>query len=205
MRALIVTPLASQQDLRWAQAGDLVLCADGGYEASLALGLKPDRLIGDMDSRSADEQVCCPVSRYPVMKDETDTILCLQEGMAMGVTEFVVLGGLGGRLDHTYANIQAMAYGLEQGIAVTLTGQNSMARLLEPGEYRFPCRKGEKVSLFAYTPVVTGLTLRGMIYPLEEAVLEANFPLGVSNGVSSKEGTISFRTGRLLAFFVPED
>lgn len=204
MRGVIVTPLAAEEDLLWVKPGDIVLCADGGYEAALHLGLKPDRLIGDMDSRLGDSVVNCPVSRYPVMKDETDTVLCIQEGMAMGIDEFVVLGGMGGRLDHTYANIQTMAYGLEQGVTVMLTGQGSTARLLKPGEYRFPYRKGEKVSLFAYSPRVTGVTLRGMLYPLEDGELNTNFPLGISNAVSDIEGTISFQSGRMLALFVPE-
>jgi len=205
MHALIVTPLACGDDLKWVKNADLVLCADGGYEAALKLGLKPDRLIGDMDSRRSDETVCCPVSRYPVMKDETDTVLCIREGMAMGAHEFTVLGGLGGRLDHTYANIQTMAYGLAIGAKVKLTGQGSLAMLLQPGSYGLERRPGMKLSLFAYTPVVTGLTLEGMLYSLADAKLDSGFPLGVSNEISAEEGKITFSDGNLLVFFVPED
>lgn len=205
MRALIITPLTSEKDLTWVRAGDLILCADGGYEAALALGLKPDRLIGDMDSRPCDQPVSCPVSRYPVMKDETDTVLCIREGIQMGAQEFIVLGGLGGRLDHTYANLQTMAYGLDLGVKVTLTGQGTEARLLSPGQYTLAKRPGMKLSLFAYTPQVTGLTLEGMVYPLQNASLDDRFPLGVSNGIAENEGRISFSSGELLVFFVPED
>ncbi|MBQ2699673.1 MAG: thiamine diphosphokinase [Clostridia bacterium] len=205
MRALIITPLASEKDLTWVRSGDLILCADGGYEAALALGLKPDRLIGDMDSRPCDQAVSCPVSRYPVMKDETDTVLCIREGIQMGAQEFIVLGGLGGRLDHTYANLQTMAYGLDLGVKVTLTGQGTEARLLSPGQYTLAKRPGMKLSLFAYTPQVTGLTLEGMVYPLQNASLDDRFPLGFSNGIAENEGRISFSSGELLVFFVPED
>ena len=62
-----------------------------------------------------------------------------------------------------------------------------------------------KVSLFAYTADVTGLSLKGMLYLLEDARLEQNFPLGVSNEITAPEGEISFNAGRLLVMLVPAD
>lgn len=209
-RGLIVTPLAQAADLAWLEGGkaapeDRVLCADGGYEAALALGLKPEVLIGDMDSLISCDQVACPQIRYPVAKDEPDSLLCLREGKRRGLARFVILGGMGGRMDHTYANIQVMAYGLEEGLEVAVTGQDAWARLLPPGRYSLSRREGMKLSLFAYTPKVTGLTLEGTLFPLREAELRQSFPLGLSNAFMAKEAIISFRQGLLLAMLAVEN
>ena len=209
-RGIIVSPLASGEDLRWLEADEqqwqnVILCADGGYDAALKLGLKPDLLIGDLDSIRSETDVCCPVKHHPAEKDETDTILCLQEGVAMGLERMVLLGGFGGRLDHTYANLQTMAHAITLGIHLEIFGQGTRAMLLQPGFHQVRAQAGCKLSLFAYSPQVEGITLRGLHYPLTNSSLSANFPLGISNSFESDCATIEFRQGLLLVMIQKDE
>lgn len=177
-------------------SGRLVIAADGGFRYTAALGLEPDIIIGDMDSVRR-EDVPPGAILYPSHKDDTDMMLAVKKGLALGAEEFFIFGGLGGRLDHTYANIQTLAYLAEHGVPGWLLDRNHRVCLLEKGEltlspeYRY-------LSVFAYGGVCSGVSITGAEYPLEDAVLEPSFPLGVSNRhapgqlmrVSVSEGTL---------------
>ena len=78
-KCIIIAPLYAGEEREWLtpQAGDFVICADGGYRAALQAGIKPDLLVGDFDSMPAPENPVCPVLRLPVHKDDTDMVVCL--------------------------------------------------------------------------------------------------------------------------------
>ena len=84
-----------------------VICADGGYGKALEAGIKPDIVIGDLDS-SADTSIPddIPLIRLQVEKDVTDTDSCLEYALEQGFSSIFIIGGLGGRCDHSIANIQ---------------------------------------------------------------------------------------------------
>ena len=93
--------------------GDIVIAADGGYDTLRELGVTPDLLVGDMDSVKA-VPTDIEKLRVPVEKDETDTYLCYLEGVRRGYSNFVILGGVGGREDHTFANFSLLILGFCQ-------------------------------------------------------------------------------------------
>ena len=84
---------------------DFLVCADGGYETARRLGLKPDLLIGDLDSCTEDFPPDIEAVRLPVHKDDTDMMYSLKECLGRGYRDFLLLGATGGRLDHTVANL----------------------------------------------------------------------------------------------------
>lgn len=92
--------------------GDLCIAADGGMDHLSEIGLTPDIVLGDMDSlenedviRSQRADFC--VKRLPAEKDDTDMLAAIKEGLAAGYRQFELYGALGGRIDHTLANISA--------------------------------------------------------------------------------------------------
>ena len=157
----------------------LLIAADGGLKHTVALGLIPDVIIGDMDSVES-RDIPEGTILYPSRKDDTDMMLAVKRGLASGADEFFLFGGLGGRLDHSYANIQTLAYLAEHNALGWLLDENHRISMVEKGEqllfpdYRY-------LSIFAYGGVCEGVTITGAEYPLENAVLEPSFPLGVSN------------------------
>lgn len=190
-----------QGDVRDAytpRADDFVLCADGGYAHALAAGVKPDIVIGDGDSLQNAHVPPELMLRVPVEKDDTDTMLCIRYALKEGFTECIIIGGLGGRLDHTVANLQTLAFAYEHGMHTKLCDSHDSVLLLSPGELVLPRKDGFTLSLFSYTERCEGVTTRGVHYPLTDALLTQAFPLGVSNAFEEEHAHISLRKGLLL-------
>lgn len=205
--------------------GDLVLAADGGYRALYRLGYTPDLLLGDFDSLGdlplpAD----LPVLRFPVRKDDTDAGLALRHGLDLGFRDFALYGCAGGRVDHLLANFQSMARVSRLGATVrlaapdydawSLTGLAPDAPAPAPGGpapdapdalapaavLALPPRPGGTlVSVFCQGDRAEGVTLAGLAYPLSDAALTGDFPLGVSNRrLDGQRATVAVRRGTLL-------
>lgn len=174
---------------------DFVLCADGGWKYARMLGVKPDLVIGDFDSSEApsDEKT----ETHPVMKDDTDTMLCLKYGLNHGCEEFLFIGGFGGRLDHTIANLQTLHYAAKHSAKAIMDDGLTRATILRNGKIEIPKRPG-KLSIFSLTNESSGITTQGALYNLTDGTLTNAFPLGVSNEYAADKVTIEVKQGTLL-------
>lgn len=184
------------------QYGDYVLCADGGWQLAQRLGVRPDLVIGDFDSSPEPEGV--PVERLPTIKDDTDTMQCVKRGLEMGYDDFLIVGGFGGRFDHTLANIQTLHYAAARGARVRMEDGLCAATALCGGSVKLARRRG-KLSLFALTDVCRGVSALGVFYPLHGAELINGFPLGVSNEYVGDFAEISVEEGVLLIVQTDEE
>ena len=179
------------------EEGDCLICADAGFRGAKRYGMRPDLVIGDFDSMPRSEAEGERVIQLPVMKDDTDTLVCLREGRKRGYREFRIGGGLGGRMDHTLANIQCAADCAVRGESAWLVDACNRVTVLAPGAYRIPAMQGRKLSLLAFTGKVAGLSVRGTQWELSGAVLEQTYPLGCSNWFCAPAADISFSEGLL--------
>ena len=177
---------------------DFVICCDAGFAAAQRRGITPDLLIGDFDSYRAPLPESVETLRFPVEKDDTDSMLALREGLRRGYKRFVLLFSLGGRLDHTLANIQALAFLEELGATGMLIGPNDRVQLLKNGTLGIPRDSAYTLSIFAYGGKAIGVTLKGMQYPLNNAVVTETFPVGLGNHIIAPTGRISVLDGTLL-------
>lgn len=84
----------SVQDAYSPLDGDRILCADGGWKFAREAGVKPECVIGDFDSSEEPEGEA--IERHPVMKDDTDTMLCVKRALKGGELDFLIVGGFGG-------------------------------------------------------------------------------------------------------------
>ena len=182
----------------YPQPGDFLIAADGGLDYFTRWGLRADLLVGDMDSLQTTPQGI-PCKRYPRQKDDTDLSLALNEAIARGFKHIIVTGAWGGRPDHAAANLQLLVKAARQGIdARMLCGEYIAAALAAGGTMRLT--GSGTVSVFAWGGPARGVTLRGLEYPLENAILQDDIPLGISNSLEG-EGEISLESGTLLIFF----
>lgn len=187
---------------------DYIICADGGYSHARMEGIRPDVVIGDFDSidysfteddlKKSGLVGSCRIIRAAAEKDDTDTMICLKYGMDLGYQEFFFLGGLGGRLDHTVANLQTMAHAIDSGCSIWFLDGKNRATLRNPGNLTVPALEGYKISLFAFEAACEGVTIQGVKYPLKDHLLKNNFPLGLSNEFLEKNAEISHASGKLL-------
>lgn len=202
-KCMIIAPLYQGEMREWLEKkdGDLLICADGGYDAAVKHGLVPDLVIGDFDSMPYDHVRGCESIRLPVHKDDTDMVVCLEEGRRRGYTSFRIAGCLGGRLDHTISNLQCLYDCALRGEEAWMCDGQNMVTVLLPGRYTFPRREGCKFSLLSYTPQVKGVKLWGTVWELTDAELSNRYPLGVSNEIAGERAELSFEEGALIVLY----
>ena len=179
---------------------DYVIACDLGYEHALKMGIKPDIMVSDFDSldRSkfpADE---IPLLEYPVRKDDSDTMLAIKHALKGGFDHIIISCALGGRLDHTIANIQSMAYVAEHGGVCEIISDKEYLRTFTGGELSLEKREGFSLSLFSITDRCTGVSISGSAYDCENVTLTNSFPLGISNYWKEERVTIRMSEGIML-------
>ena len=178
--------------------GDYVIAADGGWLACQRAGVEPDLLLGDFDSLAEVPSFRC-VERVPVEKDDTDMMLAIKRGLALGHREFHLYGGMGGkRTDHTIANLQALLYLAHRGAIGWLYGNREAYTAIHNSTIVFSAREQGVFSVFCIGADAENVTIRGGQYEVNNCRLSAEFPLGVSNHFVGREIEISVGQGSLL-------
>ena len=179
---------------------DLLIAADRGWEHLRRQGLTPHLIVGDFDSLGwtpEGENVIC----HPVEKDDTDTMLAIKTGLERGYRDFVLYGCLGGRLDHAYANLQALVFLARRGASGWLLGEGLAVTAIRNGRLDFSPGHEGVISVFCPDGEARGVTLTGLHYPLQDAVLTSAFPLGVSNRFTGEAASVSVEDGTLLVMW----
>lgn len=167
----------------YLQPGDFIVACDAGYRNAARLGVRPDLIVGDFDSAPqpvTDRETIV----LPHVKDDTDTQFAARWLLEHGYQEIVLLGALGGaRVEHMFANISTGLYLALQGVRVILADARSeMHYLLPECPLALERKDWMYLSVFALGGPMTGVTLEGVYYPLQDATLtELDYPLGTSN------------------------
>ncbi len=186
---------------------DLCIAVDGGLSYCPVLEIEPDLIIGDFDSvtdqeREAvallSEQIPERVITLPVEKDDTDTMAAIKIGLEKGYRDFRIYAGLGGRFDHSIANVQALLYLKNHDAVGYLLDGGSMVLVISNESVEFRPEMEGYVSLFALGDVAKGVTIRGLKYPLEGKNITNDFPLGISNEFIGEKSYIAVEEGSLL-------
>ncbi len=178
---------------------DLVIAADGGYEHLKSYGIRCDLLIGDFDSISALPDGTERIT-YPVEKDYTDTALALYEGERRGYREFVILGGTGGRSDHTFANYCLLSEAKSRSLNARLVSKNSTVFMLKNEKATIKCDTGRHFSAFAFGIAARGVSIHGLHYEAEDITLLPENHLAASNLFCGKDAQIEVKDGTLIVF-----
>lgn len=180
----------------------LVICCDGGVRHLEKLRIKPDVIIGDMDSiRSvrldgyAKQGV--RIIPYPPDKDFTDTELALDYAMRLHPKQIFMCCATGGRLDHALANVFLLRKGRQKGVRIILMDEYCDVFLVDK-EIRFVHDQGKTVSILPLSSRVSGVTLSGFLYPLQNGHLNMGDSRGLSNVITRTHAGIRVSKGNLL-------
>jgi thiamine pyrophosphokinase len=172
-----------------------VVCADGGARHMAGTGRMLDLLIGDMDSIDPDllysyETEGAEIIRANEEKDETDTQLAMDEAVARGATEIVLLGALGGRIDHTLGNLALLVRAAERNVKAVVKDENCLV-FAATGDVELCGCIGDTVSLL---PAGSGVSVRyldGLKYGTQEPLpLPVDSPVGVSNKLTAEKAHV---------------
>ena len=185
------------------QTDDVIICADGGTRHALALDLKPDLMVGDLDSISPDDlgalqQLGCQIEQHPVDKNATDLELALLAAQRLGVEETILVAALGGRLDQSLGNLMLMASPRFANLRLSLVDGAQITSIVRE-QITISGNIGDTVSVLALSPVVEGLTYHdGLRWPLRDFTLPFGSTRGISNEMIGNRAHISLRSGILL-------
>jgi len=179
----------------------LVVCADGGADRLLRLGLMPDFIVGDIDSLTARSRKKVPPKRIlrVVRQDNSDLEKALDFVLRRGIRKVTVIGATGRRPDHTYGNFSILLR-YHQRIDIELVDAWCTTRLID-GRTILPLKRGTTLSLM---PIgrCEGVVTRGLAYPLDDEILQPGVRESLSNVVTESPVQIELRTGSILLFVV---
>ncbi len=179
-----------------------VIAADGGMAHAEALGLDPELWVGDFDSSPEALQSRWPgVPRkpFPAAKNLTDGELAVEEALAMGASDIVLAGALGGeRSDHAFFHMTLACALHARGVGSLLTSGSEEGWPLGPGSQVIDLPPASMFSILNFDDV-SGLAIDGARYPLSDHAL----PFGSSRTVSNvAEGPVTVTVGSGTAILV---
>ncbi len=182
--------------------GDFLVAVDGGLRHLKRLGLKPDLLIGDLDSVDAAELAeilvaGIEVRRFSPAKDQTDLELALDYALKSDYAQIVIAYPFGDRVDHTLGNLSLLTRPDLAGKTLSLDDGQVEAHLLDASAI-LPTQPGELVSLIPWGAPAEGITTKGLEYPLNNETLVPWQTRGISNVALADSIELDFKSGRLL-------
>lgn len=185
-------------DAEKIKSANYIICADRGYIYAEKLGIKPDLIVGDFDSYDGVLPENTEIFRSVPEKDDTDTLLAVKKAISAGCDEITLYGGLGGRFDHAFANLQTIVYAYERGCKMTIADSNNELTAVGAGEYHLKKHSGFYISLFSLTEKAMIDDWSGVKYPLENYEMSQGFPIGVSNEITADEAVLRISSGIVL-------
>lgn len=190
------------KELQKELVGGFVIAADSGLDIALAAGIKPDLVVGDFDSAKSEIPEGIECVRVSPVKDDTDAMLAADFALKYGCNELRFFCAMGGRTDHTIANIQMLYHFKLRGISGALFGDGTRMFLLSEESIEIPRYDGY-LSVFAYDKNVI-ITESGVKYPLTNYPMTNDMPIGVSNEITSGKAVITVHSGTALVLEVHE-
>ncbi len=179
------------------RADDFVIYCDCGLRHAAALGRAPDLIVGDFDSHE-NPQLPVETIVLPCEKDDTDTVYAIKEAIRRGFDDFLLLGVVGARLDHTLGNVSILLYLQSRGLHGCISDDYSEMEIVGAK----PLRIADDCAFFSLLNIsgaARGITIRGAKYPLTDGEITCEYQYGVSNEVlPGGMAEVSVREGRLL-------
>lgn len=177
------------------QKNDLIIAADGGYKHCLSVNVRPHLVVSDFDSYHEDiENV--EVIRCVPEKDDTDMLLSIREGIKRGYNQFMIYGALGGRIEHSIANIQCLKYLCEQKIHALLISKDCVVQVVDE-LIEYDEGMNGYISVFSLSDYSI-VTIENLKYTLNHEKLSSSYPLGIDNEFIGKKSKIIVHEGCVL-------
>ena len=186
---------------------DLCIAVDGGYEYCKLLEITPDYILGDFNSIGEKEaENVAQIAKteedkviiLPVEKDDTDMLAAIKLGLSEGYQSFRIYGGMGGRMEHTIANIQCLLYLKEHNAVGYLMDGTGMILVAKEEEISFQESLEGYMSLFSMGDKAL-VSIENMKYNLSEQEITNSFPIGISNEfIYGSKGKVTVHKGAVV-------
>ncbi|MCQ2411937.1 MAG: thiamine diphosphokinase [Sphaerochaetaceae bacterium] len=181
----------------YLKAEDYVVYCDCGLRHLAHLNAKADLVVGDFDSFEK-PSIDVEVIALPREKDDTDSLYAIKECLCRGYDEFLLVGMLGGRVDHSLANIYCLLFLYEKNCSAMLVSDTQEMWMVEK-DICYIDDNCKYFSLVNISGIARGITIRNAKYELENAEIQSSFQLGISNEVLlGKTAEVSVQEGCVL-------
>ena len=182
---------------RTLKDGDFIVFCDSGLKHMSGLEVKPSLIVGDFDSHE-NPHLDIETIILPCEKDDTDTVFAVKEAIKRGYTEFLLIGVIGARLDHTLGNLYILEYLDELGLKGKIIDDYSEMELVS----RKPAYIEDSFAFFSLiniTGEAKGITIENAKYPLTNGEIRCAYQYAISNEVlTQKTAKVSVNSGKLL-------
>ncbi len=176
---------------------DFFICCDSGLDHGEALGIAPDLIVGDFDSHER-PYLDTETIVLPCEKDDTDTVFAVKEALKRGFQDFLLIGAIGGRLDHTLGNLSLLLLLDAQGKSAVALDDYSQMEIVSDKPVRIEDRY-PYFSLLNISGLAKGICIRNAKFPLFDAEITCEYQYGISNEVlPGMTAEVSVEKGRLL-------
>ncbi|MDE6280806.1 MAG: thiamine diphosphokinase [Oscillospiraceae bacterium] len=176
---------------------DFYICCDSGLKHREALGIVPNLIIGDFDSHE-NPYLDIETIILPCEKDDTDTVFAAKEALRRGFQDFLLVGVIGGRLDHTLGNVSILLMLDAQGRTASAVDDFSEMEIISNKPVKIDDRYAY-FSLLNVTGIAQGITIKNAKYPLTNAEIKCEYQYGISNEVlPGMTAEVSLENGKLL-------
>lgn len=190
--------------LNYLKEDDFFIFCDGGLNHLKKLNVPPHLIVGDFDSHKNPN---LPVETIvlPCEKDDTDTVFAVKEALKRNFSDFLLLGVIGQRLDHTLGNVsillmlhslQKTAKIVDDYSEITIVSENAVS-IDDSCKY---------FSLLNISGKAKGVFIEGAKYPLNDAEITCDYQYGISNEVlPGKTAKVWVKDGMLLLIKVTNE
>ena len=179
------------------KADDFYICCDSGLKHREGLGIAPDLIVGDFDSYE-NPHLEAETIVLPCEKDDTDTVFAVKEALKRGFQDFLLIGVIGGRLDHTLGNVSLLLMLDTRGKAAMAVDDYSEMEIVS----NIPAQIGGRYAFFSLLNIsgtAQGITIKNARYPLDGEEITCEYQYGISNEVlPGMTAEVSVQRGRLL-------
>ena len=175
-----------------------IIAADGGANHLHRIDVKPDVLVGDLDSIAVTVDPDTSIISYPVDKDASDMDLSIHYALSISPAPIDIFAALGGRADHQFCNIMVLA---NYAAVITLKTENARIRCVHESATAQLHRRGSGVNTVTIMPldITATVTTRGLAYSLHDDVLERGSK-GLSNRMIEDTASVQIESGTIILF-----
>ena len=182
---------------RTLRADDYVIFCDSGLKHLEGLQARPSLIVGDFDSHE-NPHLDVETIVLPCEKDDTDTVYAVKEAVKRGFDDFLLIGVVGARLDHTLGNVSILLYLDSLGKHGCIIDDYSEMEIVSDKPVSV-CDRYAFFSLLNITGCAKGITITGAKYPLDGGEITCEYQYGISNEVlPGKTAAVSVQNGKLL-------
>ncbi len=181
----------------YIKPNDFFIFCDSGLKHAEKLNITPSLIVGDFDSHQKPDTDTETIV-LPCEKDDTDTVFAVKEAEKRGFDDFLLIGVVGNRLDHTLVNVSILNFLYSKEKKCKIADDYSEMEIVG-NKTVYVDDSFSYFSLVNIFGISEGVTIKNAKYTLDNAVITSEYQYATSNEViKGKVAEITVNKGKVL-------